>query len=422
MSHVTISERVPRNLWFAGPSLLVFSALAAVLPASRLAFGADPLGLVLAIDLFLTVCFLLGYLRRPPFLWLWATGAVLVPLGAALSGTNSSVRGSLLVGASLAAMCLLLPPVLTRLMADRPRSMAVIAGWFIAGQTVSALAGVAQFAGIHVGAGLIFGRATGLAGHPNTLGVMAALAIVAAIALWGRATPARRWLLGVVALMNALVLVSTGSLSAILAAVAAVGFGVVAARRVIGTAVSLIIILAGGFATTQLLLPGEDTLFSSIGYRLLVVTGESDGSGGAASLDIRDQTYEWAWRWIEKSPVVGVGMDPLNAGTFDGTTVVHNFLLRGWYQGGLPVVLWLTLVALVVLTLMARALRRGKGGWPVSAAFGVLVFGFTAAFLNQPTYWLPLIFAILVTAHAQRRPADLEDARSPSESLMGHSR
>lgn len=62
-----------------------------------------------------------------------------------------------------------------------------------------------------------------------------------------------------------------------------------------------------------------------------VVLGEQ--SGGVASAEIRFQTYNHALSYISRDPVVGVGMDSMNQSTVALDLVVHNYLLRGWYQG-----------------------------------------------------------------------------------------
>lgn len=406
------------NPWLSRPVLVIFCAVSAVLPSAREVFGADSPILIVALDALLLVLLLLGFMRRPPYAPLWVVGGLLTVVGAVMSGTNSSVRGSLFVGATLAVLCVLFPFALARLCHDRPRAAAQVAGWFLVGQTVSAAAGIAQLAGIHIATGLIFGRATGFAGHPNTLGVMAALALIAVLGLWRSAGAAIRVALAGAFLLNSAALAATGSLSAMLAAIAAIAVGVVAARRVIGTVVSAIIVGAGGFAAWQILLPGQDSLLSSIGYRLAVVTGDSDGAGGAASLDVRGLTYEWAWRSITASPIIGVGMDPSNAGTFDGQTVVHNFLLRGWYQGGLPVFVWLVLLTGAVIVTVLRALRTRRGGWAAAGAVCMIVFAFTSAFLNQPAYWWPLQFALIVAVLMQRENVDSASPRDRQSRLV----
>lgn len=391
------------NAWLAGPVLVLLGAVAAVLPLSREVFGADSLGFVLLLDALFVVLLLLGYVSRPPLGALWLIGGALLTVGAIISGSNSSIRASLVVGASLAVMVSLFPFVLVRLRQDRPRSLLLLSKWFILGQSVSALAGIGQLGGLDVGEGLIFGRATGLAGHPNTLGVMAALAILAALGVWCAGRSRTRLALVGVIVLNAFILAATGSLSAMLAALVAIVFGVIAARRVIGSVIAAILLGAAAVLGWQVLLPDQDSFLSSIGYRFSVVTGGAGGAGGAASLDVRNLTYEWAWRWINESPIVGVGMDPLNAGTFDGSTVVHNFLLRGWYQGGLPVLIWLLLLSGAVLVVAFRALHRREGIWAAAAALGVVVFALTSAFLNQPAYWLPLQFALTVACFRPHR-------------------
>lgn len=398
------------NVWLGAPLTVIYSVMAVCLPVSRTVFGTDislQVAVLAAMGLVLSA---LGYVARPPHAWLWISGAAMIPAAGLVSGVNSSVSSSLLVGLLSAAMIVTQVSVITRLVRERPQAVKHIVGWFIVGQTVSAAAGVLQLLGFRIADGLIFGRATGLAEHPNTLGLMAIIVILIGLGVWkGAHGLLRIALLGVITL-NGAVLVGTGSLSAMLALAAGLFIGIIAARKVIGTAVTGILVLA--LAGSAVALSNvEQTFLDSIIYRITVVTGQSSGGGGAASLEVRELTYAWAWDWIDKSPILGVGLDPRNAGTFDGVTVVHNYLLRGWYQGGIIYVTWLVLLTLTVtFGIVIAALRRRSNPWAASIVFGILVFAFTAAFLNQPQYWMPFLLAFVL---ASRRTSPATDGPPP---------
>ncbi|RWR19184.1 O-antigen ligase family protein [Microbacterium enclense] len=400
------------NAWLGAPLTVFWSVLALCIPASRTVFGTDVLRQTLVLGAIGLVLAALGYVARPPHPGVWIAAVCLIPLAAVMSGTNSSISASVAVGVSATVMIVTMVCVLTRLVRDRPQALRHILTWFLVGQTVSAAAGVLQLVGVSVGEGLVFGRATGLAEHPNTLGLMAAIAILVCLGVWRRSADFTRLVLAGVILVNGAALVGTGSLSAMLALAAGLAVGLLAARKVIGTAVTGVLVLAlvgGALALANV----EQNLLDSVFTRVEVVTGQSSG-GGAASLEVRELTYAWAWDWINSSPFVGVGLDPRNAGTFDGVTVVHNYLLRGWYQGGILYVAWLALLSLtVVFGVVIAALRRRADPWAAAITFGILVFAFTAAFLNQPQYWMPLLLAIVCASRAPTPPPD--DTSPPDE-------
>lgn len=393
------------NMWLSRFVFVAVVAVAVVLPFYRVLAGADTSRLTQISAVALVVLVALGYFVRPSLSPLWLLAIPLIVTGSAVSGTNSSVRSSLLIGAVLAVNCALAPGVLARLLRDIPRAGVWITACFVASQTVSASVGLLQLAGIAVlGQSAVFSRATGLAGHPNVLGVMAGLAIVSIIGLWPHAAARRRPALIFAALINAAALVGTGSLSAMMATVIAVALIVVLKRKVILITITLVAI--GAAIALFLAFTSGDAvpLFDVIGHRIGVVTGTGDGTGGAASVDIRRSTYDWAWNWVEQSPLVGVGMDPMNAPTFNGFTVVHNYLLRGWYQGGILVFIWLLLLTVAVLfRMIPAAIRNDLLAAPTAAIVLILTFGFTSSMLAQAIYWLPLLFAAALFSEVRRR-------------------
>lgn len=400
--------------WLRRPVLLLAVIVAFCIPMARIVFGTETSNInviICGLLLVLTVC---GYTQRPPYFWLWILGGLMVPLGSLWSGVNSSATSSLIVGALMGIMFILLPGVITRMLADTPQALRWVSASFLVSQTISGLAGLLQLAGISVlGYGTVFGRAVGLAGHANALGLMAGIGLAIAASVVMTRSPLLRTVLIFTMAVNGVALIGTGSLSAMMAVLLAALFAVFASRKFFR-------LLIGGVLAAAVLIPiylfaagGEDVLFSSVVYRIGVVTGES-GGGGAASLDIREGTYTWALQWISESPFVGVGMDPMNSTTFDGKTVVHNYLLRGWYQGGILVALWLMLLtATAVFSILLGSLRKKRAFWPASVVLLILIFAATAAFLNQAMYWLPLIFAMIVAARMLR--ADPGSGEPPAE-------
>jgi len=347
---------------------------------------------VLAI---LVLSFIARRFSAPSFPAAWLSALVLLPAAGFISGHSSSVQQSLTVAVQLALLCALAPFVL-KFYCDNARDfLPWVIGGFLISQTVSAVAGLAQLSGAEVlGAGSIFGRSTGLAGHPNVLGIMSVLAIFASVAAWGHRGRKLRVLSVVVLAVNAGALVATGSISSMIALVVGlvVFFGVkrqltrVIVVGVVGTAAVWAIATAIGL--------GPATLLDPVSNRLEVVLGTSTTEGGAASLGTRILTYQWALRYIGIDPIVGVGMDPTNAGTYNGYTPVHNFILHAWYQGGFLFFAWMVTMAVVVIVLVGRAIVRRTSPLPAALVAVVMAFAATSAFFDEQQYWLPLLLGV----------------------------
>jgi hypothetical protein len=327
---------------------------------------------------------------RPAGLPVWWAAAVLVPAAGVLSGLVSSLPASLLEAVQLTVLCALAPAVFRYDILRTRGFLTWVVAAFLGSQTLSAAVGLYLFAGT---AGTLraalFGRAKGLAGHPNTLGIMCVIALLVALSSLGGASPRVRAGLWAVITLNAMALVATGSLSAMLAGVLGAAVLAVGRRRVaLALAVSGVALLAG-----TVLALGGSSIAGFLAHRVAAVFGAGI-STDRASLAVRLRTYRWAFAHIAQDPLRGVGMDGLNSGTYDGDTVVHNALLRAWYQGGFLLFAWFLAVTVVLLVLTLRAMtsRQGVGAAAVIAASGA--YAATSAAFVKPQYWLPLLFAV----------------------------
>lgn len=346
-----------------------------------------------AVTVLIVLSVLVGRARRPYGAPVWVLAAILTPLAGLISGASSSVGASFRSSLTLAVLVGLAPFVLRYLFVESPRVIRSSVFLFLSVQSMSALAGVGQAAfGLEIAGNIARdGRANGLAGHPNVLAIMSVIAIL--LSVWlavGSRTGIARWG-GILTLaVNIVSLFATGALSALLA----LAVGLVAmlllrpalwrkvlAAMVLSAPVMFVAILAGVDISAA---------FTGTQERIADVTGEVDGRG---SWLVRLATWEMGWERIQDSPLLGWGMDGANSAVY-GNTVVHNVVLRAWYQGGL---LYFVVVALITITILAIALSPRLGVYkPLSAAVALAVwtFALTSAFYNETHYWLPLACAI----------------------------
>jgi O-antigen ligase len=351
----------------------------------------------------------LRQVARPVALPLWLSAAVVVPTAGFVSGHASSVNASVVVAMQFAAVCVLAPAVFRFHILHTRMFLPWVLGAFLVSQSLSSAAGLLQLTGVPVlGAEALFDRSTGFAGHPNTLGLMAAIALIVAAALLNSASGTLKAALWCLLLINGFALIATGSLSAMLAGVAGLAVLLVGRRR----ALAAILILAIAWALSTLSTVGSTWLFSFVRHRIAVVTGEAHLAGDA-SLEVRLLTYQWALEHISRDPIFGVGMDTLNSGTFNGVTEVHDFLLHAWYQGGLLLFVWFVAVTAVVLWGVVRSMTTHDAAGSAAVAAALIAFAATSAFFVQDQYWLPLVFAIAMFPTNKRFKSRAESTSSP---------
>lgn len=376
---------------------LVFAMYAALLPVERLFLADSSLSVLVwrGFLFFLVLCVLGRRAARPALAGVWLSGLILIPLAGALSGLTTTVANSFGIALQLALLCGLTPFVLRYYIVHSSRFIWVTGSAFVIAQSASATAGMMQLAGLQVfDTKLIFGRATGLAGHPNVLGIMSVIAVIIAVAALSHMPKAIRPLAVVTIILNGLTLVFSGSLSAMLAAAIAVLVALAIRRQIVLAFVAIVLSAVGIFIFASVAGLDAGSLVEPVGNRVEVVLGTSSVEGGAASIDTRILTYEWAWRFISVNPLVGVGMDPPNAGTYNGVTPVHNYVLHAWYRGGLFFAVWQVVATIGYATLVVLAIRAKRWVVPTAVLVAMVAFASTSAFYDQQPYWLPLLMAV----------------------------
>lgn len=377
--------------------IVLFSAVAALLPLDRFLLTDATVSSRISwgVIILLALCVIGRRTARPPFPFVWISALVLIPLGGLLSGTTTTINASLQVAFPLALMVALAPFVLRYYVLNSRAFLWVVGFAFIGAQSFSAVMGMWQLAGgTPFETKLIFGRMTGLAGHPNVLGIMAVISIMGLLAALPRARPWAKVFVAALLVLNGLALVFSGSLSSMLAATTGLVVILAVKRRLVATFVT--VILGGTLVAIFAGAGGLDPLgaLSPITTRVEVVLGAADVDGGAASLSTRVLTYEWAWRFISADPLIGVGMDATNAGTYNGYTPVHNYILHAWYRGGLFFFIWQVFATVGYLRLFVNAIRSKAEAVPAGLMMAIVVFAATSAFYDQQSYWLPLLLAI----------------------------
>lgn len=387
---------------------LLWSGIAFAVPMNYALPGAARLLWLFAIMVTISVSVLFLRLARPiyPAVWVLAGYASIV---ATLTATKATaMTDNLFVGAQLVVLLGFGPFVLAFNASSDPRFAQRVGVAFLVGQTLSASVAVSQLLGLSIkvpGAvfGVAFGRAAGLTEHPNTLGLMACIAILLALQILRLGHRHRLVTLAVIAI-NLLGLFASGSLTALLALV--IGFVVAALcmRDYLGrmAITSAIFAAALGLIVS---VSGILDYLPSLSERYAQVVSRSENT---SSWEARKQTYEFAWNKISEDAVFGNGLSTGSSGTFDGVITVHNMVLRSWYQGGIFLGMAFALVILAALALTVRAIITKQYGCEVSIIVAILVYGALSPLFEQRHFWIPILIAwasISAKVNAQKRPA-----------------
>ncbi|OQQ22701.1 hypothetical protein A4U94_07810 [Prescottella equi] len=374
----------------------VWIVIIAIVPIHRLLMVYVTAQLTYLILAVVVMCALLGRMRVPSAAWVWVMALISIPLASIIAGTSSSVLQSAYVGIKLGLLVGLTPFIIRYYSLERQSFTRYALTGFLAVQSMSAAVGLAQLAGASV-AGLRAnaGRANGLAIHPNVLGIMAAIAILVSFVLIHQTTGRIRLLAWGVIILNVAALIGSGSLSSMLSLAAGAVVLLVAMRATTRTVIRTCAAVVMCSALALTLGYNPSAAIDPIEGRVNTVLGLSND--GVASLSIRESTYEFAIDSIRSDPLIGVGMDSMHEGTFNGVTVVHNYLLRAWYQGGLLLFVTFLIVTIAMLGLACRSMISTRDGLQAAVITAVIVFGLTSAFYDQQQYWLPLLFAVAVT-------------------------
>jgi O-antigen ligase len=334
-------------------------------------------------------------LARPLFPGVWLFAGLASAFAVITATDAATIPENVFVGAQLFVILGLAVFVMTANVQRLPKFVERISFAFLAGQTASSLAGIAQAAGLDVlGIQTVQGRASGLSSHPNVLGLMSSIAVLLCLAMLLRAASRQQpiWArigLGALTVVNIGGLLSTGSLSSMMSAgIGALVVIVVMRDRIKHLAVAVAAILAVLAVVAEF--TSVFSKFRSPADRYLQVTGQTDAD---STWDIRKLTYEYAWQSIKDAPLFGRGLPAEYGGTYDGITLTHNIFLRAWFQGGVLLAVAIGAVIIAVLAATLLAVTRKEH----AAAAGILVsisaFALTSAFFEQPDYWLPAIVA-----------------------------
>lgn len=281
-----------------------------------------------------------------------------------------------------------------------PARLELAIAFFVVGASISAVVASLQLlGGVSVpGSIVIYGRASGLQGHPNGQGgvLAVALPLTLGLLLQGR----KPFYSGGLLVLQLMGLVICASVTGMLCGL--IGVLVVLARQRISAKLVTLIALGGGallwlLLNLSLFIPGAVSPL----VRLLDTTGNGQGE---STLGSRLLTDEFAMGEILRNPLFGVGLDAASGATFDGQTLTHNLVLLVWFQGGLLLLTALTLVLLGAVRRL-KTLRDPAGptlGAVVipAACVGAFSFAMTGPVLYDRWFWFPFLLAFAASGMA----------------------
>jgi hypothetical protein len=263
-----------------------------------------------------------------------------------------------------------------------------------------------------------WGRMAGLTRHPNELGTFICMAFpfFLALAATGKSGISRlTWLGGgVIALLGVLV---SGSMTAVFALAAGIlGYVLLVNRR-------------GRFFVVALVLLGTMAL---IGFRTAFEDGQSQTAAqrinrlvtsreGLRTYEQRQVINRLAIDYIESNPLRGHGINS-TVDAMGVEQVVHNAILRAWFDGGLFTMLAMVLVLLGTGVALIRARCRLSADddtvhvphlAAASGAFvALLVTMMASPTLYQRSAWFPVAIALAASMIALRRRRRPSPART----------
>lgn len=395
------TPRPRENLTLGAVAALVF-----VLPFSQALPGTVRLGWNVAIFVLFLICLLTWKVRRPIGGGWWVAVSALVIISVvSSSGSAESLTAHMFIGAQI-WFFVTLGPFVIRYLTSLDGGARLLGLAFLIGQSISSGAAIAQTSGVStLNQAVLFGRATGLAGHPNVLGLLAGMAVlILTAAVVGRSR--RKLVLVILLLVNLTALIASGSVSSMIASL--VGFLVLLVSQRVPLKGPILLGAAASAALWVLSTVAPEGLLRGPLERLRQVTGQTSN---VSSLDAREQTIQYAWAGIQRDPWYGRGLDHLSGLTGDQRTVTHSVLLRAWFQGGLALGLAYAIIAVLILWITLRAIRRGRDALAATLLALTASFSLTSAALEQAYYWVPILVALSFVDPSKRRP-DCEEARA----------
>lgn len=247
-------------------------------------------------------------------------------------------------------------------------------------------------------------RAVGTLAHPNSAGMLFALAVFAAVVrLAGR----RTWLDALLGLVAAVGLVATQSLGGIAALLAMILVFVFAYRPFRWRTRAIVAALIVGIPVAVLLSP--------IGQSRLAGWGLADGADRGSAVDSLSWRFEtWArlWEVSGQAPWLGRGLGATTAGTIVENNLPHNEYLRALVEVGWVGSIGICALIVVAIVLAIRAATRPHAGWGpaiiLGTIAGLLVDSLVA---NTLLYTVPSYAAALLVAGCVR---DRDASDSPT--------
>ncbi|MDQ1125483.1 O-antigen ligase [Microbacterium sp. SORGH_AS 505] len=340
----------------------------------------------------LTVLLLAGRARMRPDGGTWIAAAYLAGVSTLIAGFQADNLGAHIQnGVYLIVLWGLAPPAFRWLASERSDILRSAAIGVIAGQSLSAAVAAAQAlgGGTVLGIATEYGRASGLSGHPNILGIMGAVVLLMVIThMRGAGKP---WKV-LAAALNLAGVLATGSLTATLALLVGILVVILVYRvrlRVVfwsGVGLSLV-------GAIFVVVASRDGSLRTPWERVLQVTGQT---GYISTASTRSETFDAAWRGIVRDPLLGVGLDDESGVTnliLDGEVVTHNIVLRAWFQGGIVLLIAVILIYALSFALIASAVRRRLAAGEAAILATMLMFALTSATLQQPYFWLIVVAA-----------------------------
>lgn len=330
----------------------------------------------------------------------------LLLLGSAIAITNAVLPAESALVVVRVLVVIFVLPWLIRILLPSTDELKRAAQWLVVGAATSSGGTILQyFAGPEIiPGGLVSnaGRFTGFAAHVSDTGAIAALGV--SLGLGFLITARRRGLWTLVVGVSAIGLILSGSVSGMLAAVAAVvvyvARGALRFRYLLllAAVATVVVYVAVQIQAAAAALTPIERLQQALGLT---------NQGQYSTSDSRIETYQAAMIQIAESPIVGRGFDAISS-IADGTYPAHNILIGAFYQGGLLVALAFAIVLVRPLTGGWLKLDRSMLTSQVLAAFiAMTFFAMTAPNLFNRYLWLPV--ALLALAQAlwvsENRPA-----------------
>src|SRR5690606_19372353 len=159
-------------------------------------------------------------------------------------------------------------------------------------------------------------------------------------------------------------LLSSGSLSSLLACICGTSVSLAAARVPARKILGVMVLLGLAFFVA-VELGGQAQDFRSPLERVAQTTGQTQE---VATVGVRLETYRHAFQQISSDPFFGSGLDDLSGADRSGT-LTHSILLRSWFQGGVSLMMAILLIYTSSAQAVASSLKSGRS----VAAGGVLV-------------------------------------------------